>query len=153
MLKSVGNPSERYGDQSIVNGDLIVKTLGKGIELPYSAIKSSNTSGDFTISVSGLSALSGSVWRKCSMLIYYSGIDGTVSNSTDLLTIVELAGLSTYTAAVQANIVGTMTISTANASTTGIDVTVDVSNSNDGSVFVVLLGGPQGASLQISITP
>jgi len=31
MLKTVGNPSTRYGDQTIVNGNLVIGTAGKGI--------------------------------------------------------------------------------------------------------------------------
>jgi hypothetical protein len=141
------------GDVTLSTGNLIVSTLNKGLNLPYAAVKSSNTSGDFIITVSGLSNLSGSVWRKSSMLVYYSGIDGTVSNSTDLLTIVELAGLSTYGATVIANIVGTAVITTANATSNSIDVTFDVSNSNAGSVLVYLLGGAEGSAPQISIAP
>jgi len=32
MLKTVGNPSTRYGDQTIVSGNLIIGTAGKGID-------------------------------------------------------------------------------------------------------------------------
>jgi hypothetical protein len=32
MLKSVGNPSTRSGDQTIINGNLIIGTNGKGID-------------------------------------------------------------------------------------------------------------------------
>jgi hypothetical protein len=32
MLKTVGNPSNRYGDQTIVNGNLVIGTAGKGID-------------------------------------------------------------------------------------------------------------------------
>lgn len=32
MLKTVGNPSTRYGDQTIVDGNLIIGTSGKGID-------------------------------------------------------------------------------------------------------------------------
>jgi hypothetical protein len=31
MLKTVGNPSTRYGDQTIVDGDLVIGTAGKGV--------------------------------------------------------------------------------------------------------------------------
>jgi hypothetical protein len=143
----------RFTSVTATTGDVVVSTLNKGLNLPYAAVKSSNTSGDFTITVSGLSTLSSSVWRKSSMLVYYSGIDGAITNGTDLLTIVEFGGLSTYAAAVLANIVGTATITSANASTTGIEVTFDISNSNAGSVMVFLLGGAEGSSPQIDITP
>jgi hypothetical protein len=32
MLKSVGNPSTRSGDQTILNGNLVIGTAGKGID-------------------------------------------------------------------------------------------------------------------------
>lgn len=32
MLKTVGNPSTRYGDQTIVDGNLVIGTTGKGID-------------------------------------------------------------------------------------------------------------------------
>jgi len=32
MLKTVGNPATRYGDQTVVNGNLVVGTSGKGID-------------------------------------------------------------------------------------------------------------------------
>jgi hypothetical protein len=32
MLKTVGNPSTQYGDQTIVSGNLIIGTAGKGID-------------------------------------------------------------------------------------------------------------------------
>jgi len=32
MLKTVGNPSTRYGDQTIFNGNLVIGTAGKGID-------------------------------------------------------------------------------------------------------------------------
>lgn len=32
MLKTVGNPSTRYGDQTIINGNLVLGTAGKGID-------------------------------------------------------------------------------------------------------------------------
>lgn len=31
MLKTVGNPSTRFGDQTITNGNLVIGTAGKGI--------------------------------------------------------------------------------------------------------------------------
>jgi hypothetical protein len=32
MLKTVGNPSTRFGDQTIVNGNLVIGTAGNGID-------------------------------------------------------------------------------------------------------------------------
>jgi hypothetical protein len=32
MLKTVGNPSSRFGDQTIVDGSLVIATAGEGID-------------------------------------------------------------------------------------------------------------------------
>lgn len=42
MLKTVGNPSTRYGDQTIVSGNLVIGTAGKGID--FSATPGTGTS-------------------------------------------------------------------------------------------------------------
>lgn len=42
MLKTVGNPSTRYGDQTIVDGNLVIGTSGKGID--FSATSGTGTS-------------------------------------------------------------------------------------------------------------
>jgi hypothetical protein len=42
MLKTVGNPASRAGDQTIVNGNLIIGTSGKGID--FSATPGTGTS-------------------------------------------------------------------------------------------------------------
>jgi hypothetical protein len=42
MLKTVGNPSTRFGDQTIVNGNLVIGTSGKGID--FSATPGTGTS-------------------------------------------------------------------------------------------------------------
>jgi len=42
MLKTVGNPSTRYGDQTIVDGNLVIGTSNKGIE--FSATPGTGTS-------------------------------------------------------------------------------------------------------------
>jgi len=42
MLKTVGNPASRTGDQTIVNGNLIIGTAGKGID--FSATPGTGTS-------------------------------------------------------------------------------------------------------------
>jgi hypothetical protein len=42
MLKTVGNPSTRYGDQTIIDGNLVIGTAGKGID--FSATPGTGTS-------------------------------------------------------------------------------------------------------------
>jgi hypothetical protein len=42
MLKTVGNPSTRYGDQTIIGGNLVIGTDGKGID--FSATPGTGTS-------------------------------------------------------------------------------------------------------------
>ena len=42
MLKTVGNPSTRFGDQTIIDGNLVIGTSGKGID--FSATSGTGTS-------------------------------------------------------------------------------------------------------------
>lgn len=44
MLKTVGNPSTRYGDQTIVDGNLVIGTSGKGIDFSASSSLAGMTS-------------------------------------------------------------------------------------------------------------
>lgn len=44
MLKTVGNPSTRYNDQTIVNGNLVIGTAGKGIDFSASSHSAGMTS-------------------------------------------------------------------------------------------------------------
>jgi hypothetical protein len=62
MLKTVGNPSTRYGDQTIVDGNLVIGTAGKGIDFSADPSAAGMTSellddyeeGTFTASWEGL---------------------------------------------------------------------------------------------------
>lgn len=50
MLKTVGNPSVRNGDQTILNGNLVVGTAGKGIDFsadPHTAGMTSELLDDY----------------------------------------------------------------------------------------------------------
>jgi hypothetical protein len=58
MLKTVGNPATRYGDQTIIDGNLVIGTSGKGIS--FSAIPGGTSEllddyeeGDWTPTISG----------------------------------------------------------------------------------------------------
>jgi len=42
MLKTIGNPSTRYGDQTVVDGNIVIATSGKGID--FSATPGTGTS-------------------------------------------------------------------------------------------------------------
>lgn len=63
MLKTVGNPSTRYGDQTISNGNLVIGTAGKGIDFSADSSAPGMTSellddyeeGTFTPTVAGTS--------------------------------------------------------------------------------------------------
>jgi hypothetical protein len=64
MLKTVGNPSTRSGDQTVVDGNFVVGTAGKGIDFSAAAHAAGMTSelfsdyeeGTFTANVTGVSA-------------------------------------------------------------------------------------------------
>jgi hypothetical protein len=68
MLKTVGNPSTRFGDQTIVNGNLVIGTSGNGID--FSATPGTGTSelladyeeGTWTPTFTGLTVGNGSVF-------------------------------------------------------------------------------------------
>ena len=47
MLKTVGFPSTRTGDQTIVDGNLVIGTAGKGIDFPATAHAAGMTSEVF----------------------------------------------------------------------------------------------------------
>lgn len=59
MLKTVGNPATRYGDQTVLDGNLVIGTAGKGID--FSATPGTGTSellgdyeeGNWTPTISG----------------------------------------------------------------------------------------------------
>lgn len=44
MLKTVGNPATRYGDQTIVDGNLVIGTAGKGIDFSVTSQSGGMTS-------------------------------------------------------------------------------------------------------------
>ncbi len=67
MLKTVGNPSTRYGDQTIVAGNLVIGTSGKGIDFSAASHAAGMTSellddyeeGEWTPTPSGITVNSG----------------------------------------------------------------------------------------------
>jgi hypothetical protein len=85
MLKTVGNPSTRYGDQTIVDGNLVIATAGKGID--FSATPGTGTSelfndyeeGTWTptlTSASGVCTLTASsgTYTKVGRMVYFQGV-------------------------------------------------------------------------------
>ena len=134
-INSSGNVG--IGTDSISN---LLQVAG-AIGLNHAAMRSGATTGDFSVTVSGLTTLSGSAWKQMGFLVFYAGVDGTLAGSNMFLSMIRLRGLSTYASAVQSNIVGTATISDSSASSTGLTINFDVGNSNQGSVYVLLLGG------------
>ena len=134
-INSSGNVG--IGTDSISN---LLQVAG-AIGLNHAAMNSGATTGDFSVTVSGLTTLSGSAWKQMGFLVFYAGVDGTLAGSNMFLSMIRLRGLSTYASAVQSNIVGTATISDSSASSTGLTINFDVGNSNQGSVYVLLLGG------------
>jgi len=48
MLKTVGNPSTRFGDQTINNGDVVISTAGKGIDFSANTHAAGMTSETLT---------------------------------------------------------------------------------------------------------
>lgn len=122
------------------------------IGLNYSAMASGTTSGDFTVSVSGLETLTSSNWRVAGVFVFYTGINADQSGGDILVTALYLRGLSTWGLQGTNNIVGTATVTGANATSTSLDLTFNVNDSNFGSVYALVLGGYDGSRPSISIT-
>ena len=103
-----------------------------------SALAGSETSGDFNILLTGLRQLVGSVWRQGSILVYYSGVDGTASNQTTFLASIAIRGLSTWNGMAVSNIFGTANVTLSDNANTSCRLNFDVPDGNSGSVFCIL---------------
>jgi hypothetical protein len=125
------------GTTSVAN----ILQIAGAIGLDHAAMRSAGTTGDFSITVGELPTLSSNAWKDNGMLVFYTGVDGSLANANMFFSMIRVRGLSTYASAVVSNIVGTATISDSNASSTGLTINFDVGDSNSGSVFVILLGG------------
>ena len=93
MLKTVGNPSTRYGDQTIIDGNLVIGTAGKGID--FSATPGTGTSellddyeeGTFTATLTAATTppntpptLTGYYTKICEVVnvrFWFNGVDTT----------------------------------------------------------------------------
>jgi hypothetical protein len=72
MLKTVGNPSTRFGNQTISDGDLIIGTAGKGIDFSANTNAAGMTSelldhyeeGTFTPTFANLTIGDGTTWGR-----------------------------------------------------------------------------------------
>lgn len=123
------------------------------IGLNNSAMLSSNTAGAFDITLSNLTLVDGSAWRRVALLIFYSGEDGNSGNSTTWLSIVNLDGLTDYSTIATVNISGTVSVAASGATSTGVTLTFSPPSTNAGTVFAVVLGGPNGTTPTLTITP
>ena len=107
MLKTVGNPSTRTGNQTILNGNLIIGTAGKGIDFSADSHASGMTSellddyeeGTWTPvltpaggSITPLAAFTGGTYTKIGDLVTVNGIVyvSSVSSPTGLLSVTGL---------------------------------------------------------------
>lgn len=103
MLKTVGNPSLRYGDQTIVGGNLVIATAGNGVDFSsnshatgmtselldwyeegiYTATATPGTSGSVTLK-SGSNTLQ---YTRIGRMVYVSGMLDTLSVSSPVGTL------------------------------------------------------------------
>ena len=121
------------------------------IGIPNVCMASGETNGVFTIDVANLFAQTGAVWRQCSFLLVYSGVDQNLGNSTVLQTIVTLQGLSTWNTISKNDVVGVASVAVSLDTTTSARITVTVPAGNFGSAYVMLLGGV-GPTTRPSVT-
>lgn len=100
MLKSVGNPSTRYGDQTISNGNLVIGTSGKGIDFTSSGgdVLKNYDEGSWTVTLApGTSGSIGlySTFDECQFtrigrMMFVSGQIKIISTSTPVGTYVRM---------------------------------------------------------------
>jgi hypothetical protein len=117
-----------------------LQVLGN-IGLPNVCMASGETNGEFSIDVANLFAQTGAVWRQCSLLLVYSGVDVNLGNSTVLQTIITLQGLATWNTISKNDVVGVASVAVSLDTTTSARITVTVPAGNFGSAYVMLLGG------------
>lgn len=97
MLKTVGNPSTRFGDQTITDGNLVIGTAGKGIDFSANSSAAGMTSellddyeeGTWTPSLGGDTTYTGrsGTYVKVGELVFIKGemvvnVQGIGSNNT-----------------------------------------------------------------------
>jgi hypothetical protein len=128
MLKTVGNPSTRFGDQTIVDGNLVIGTSGKGID--FSATPGTGTSelfddyeeGTFTAT---LTTTGGSI---------------TLAAATDLCSYTKIGR--------QVTVTGLIIVSTVSLPTGGVSLNLpfavggDAESSLGGGTFVIYQDAP-----------
>jgi hypothetical protein len=127
-----------------------LQVLGN-IGIPNVCMAAGETNGVFTIDVANLFAQTGAVWRQCSLLLVYSGVDVNLGNSTVLQTIITLQGLATWDTISKNDVVGVASVAVSLDTTTSARITVTVPTGNFGSAYVMLLGGV-GPTTRPSVT-
>jgi hypothetical protein len=127
-----------------------LQVLGN-IGIPNVCMAAGETNGVFTIDVANLFAQTGAVWRQCSFLLVYSGVDQNLGNSTVLQTVVTLQGLATWNTISKNDVVGVASVAVSLDTTTSARITVTVPTGNFGSAYVMLLGGV-GPTTRPSVT-
>jgi hypothetical protein len=125
----------------------LLQVLGS-FGLSNAAMSSSGTSGDFTISISGLTGLTGGFWRKASVLVCYSGINSDQTNSTTFLSLINIWGLSTWGIESTNNILGTTSVTASSGASSSLNLDFDVADGNFGRVFAIVVGS--GGNISIS---
>lgn len=98
MLKTVGLPSTRYGDQTILDGNLIIGTSGKGID--FSATPGTGTSellddyeeGTYTVTL--FDAASGGNPSATTVTGYYTKVGNLVTASFTALNNIDTTGMT-----------------------------------------------------------
>ena len=165
MLKTVGNPSTRYGDQTIVNGNLVIGTAGNGIDFSASPSAPGMTSellddyeeGAWTTTYGATSNLTGSpslrdaLYTRIGRTVHLEGIfDVTVTTGSTLTYFVFNLPIGTA-----ANASGTTGVLSSNSGLK-IGSCVDASSAGNGQLLVFFpaqAAQPSGAdSLNFSIT-
>lgn len=130
MLKTIGNPSTRYGNQTIVDGNLVIGTAGKGIDFSINPNNAGATSellddyeiGTYTATITP--STSGTV---------------TLNTTADVLSYVKIGSL--------VSVQGTLAVASVNLPVGAFDISLpftvqDLSESgNAGAASIFVYGG------------
>ena len=103
-------------------------------------VASENTSGDFKITVSGLTNNAGSNWRKCGVFVIYNGINTDATSSRSAVGYYGVGGLTNWswlgTNEDDVFTADTLPVTLDNATTTSFRLNFNVADGNTGSVTV-----------------
>jgi hypothetical protein len=107
--------------------------------------------GGYTITITGLTTLTGNSWKQYGLRVVHSGITGGASDAQVESAILGIRGLSSWTISSTNNIVGSISASASSSSSTGIAIAIGGLDAyNQGQYFVELFAN-DGAAMSLAL--